>query len=41
MLSLVVYAFFISIPFRREICSQDPVPSKVIGVTSVKTDMST
>ncbi len=43
MLSLDVYAMGSRLVhiLRREICSIDPVPSKVIGVTSITTDMST
>lgn len=43
MLSLVVYALGSCLRhiLRREICSINPVPSKVIGVTSITTDMST
>ena len=38
---LYVYALFYQHTVRREKCSFKTVPSKVIGVTSVKTDMST
>ena len=43
MLSLVVYAIGSRLKhiFRREICSMDPVSSKVLAKTSNKTDMST
>ncbi len=43
MLSLDVYAIGSRLVhiLRREICSINPVPSKVIGVTSITTDMST
>ncbi len=43
MLSLVVYAIgsYLRHILRREICSIDPVSSKVFGDTSIMTDMST